>query len=279
MSYPQEEKVPLIVVFDLDGTLVGRVHLFAAYWYSMKAMGLPVPPGFKTVVVSALRSGLVRPHIKEFMERIVTEYGVVEFFVYTASRKGLSEFLVSCIETVASVRFNRPVFSHEEHTFRGYKSIDKIVPDIQTRLLHKYGHVPDTTIKKNAIVFDDRPHVYDHDHARDEILTETTTATATTIIKCPKYEYFVFFDLLASLPQDALTANHERVAKIIGHVLGIKIRREFIASRKNVEMAWALLSQTLKSLWHEGEDRHRASTDFWMTFDTASLRRLLPPMS
>jgi hypothetical protein len=149
---PQQPPAPLVILMDIDGTMVGRVGCLicevelhkslaaaasvAASAASAAASGTPsasagrvrgmhpVPAmsaaaskALRDSVVARLRYGIVRPYLDQFCRALTKARQdgktPVELFVYTASDATWAAFLVPCIEAALGTRFNRPIFTRD----------------------------------------------------------------------------------------------------------------------------------------------------------------------
>ena len=123
---------PRVLLVDLDGTLVGRVHaLLCEYDLTRQAWsGLAddkaAARALRTAITSRLRYGVIRPHVEAFFKgaaalnrRLLAANGgagetePLEAFIYTASTSEWASYLIPCIESALGVKFNRPLFTRE----------------------------------------------------------------------------------------------------------------------------------------------------------------------
>ena len=125
--------LPLVMLLDMDGTLVGKVGSVLCEYDLHRTLGAAAAPasaaasarpktasvasptvhkGLRDAIVARLRYGIIRPHVLEFC-RGATAIPGVELYVYTASEAWWAAFFVPCIEAALGVRFNRPIFSRD----------------------------------------------------------------------------------------------------------------------------------------------------------------------
>ena len=184
---------PLIVVFDLDGTLIGPSNFVTSTWMLVHQVDVVnIDDNLrrcKELVVGSLRSKLARPHIAEFIKALNNKFQYVELFIYTSAGAEWTAFAIGCVEEAFGVSFNRPLFTREQHTLYGIKHLTNIIPDIQETLKDKYGFLPSSVIHDTIIVFEDHPEVYTD--ARDFM----------RIYKCPSYGNFDHIDILGVFPE------------------------------------------------------------------------------
>jgi hypothetical protein len=119
-------RLPLVLLLDLDGTLIGRVNLLiceydlhreAARAEGASAAGAAAAAGraLRESFAARLRHGILRPGVRRFVRKLEQLRGdagatPVELFLYTASDDAWARFLVPCVEAAIGARFNRPLF-------------------------------------------------------------------------------------------------------------------------------------------------------------------------
>lgn len=186
---------PLIVIVDLDGTLIGDI--------TPQIMTFDLAKNFKLAgykfhhdlsdLRSKLKAGLVRPFFDTFMKSL-SQYLPVEFFIYTASEKSWAELVIKNIEAIYKIKFNRPIFARQYCVFsekdREYKkSLGAIRPFILKFLKKKYG-VPFTKQDlHNRVIVIDNTNVY---HQNDQ----------KNLLLCPTYNYRVSENIAANVKHD-----------------------------------------------------------------------------
>lgn len=256
---------PLVIVFDLDGTLIGLVNLLVSGWLSVKdSNNNMTTPEFQQALTQILKEDQVaRPYIKDFMERLKAEFGNVEFFVYTASKKQWAEHIVFCLEKAFDIKFRRPIFNNEEHTYWGYKLIKKILPDIQTDLITKYGVLSQNSIRERLVVFDDCPHVYDD------------VSDMKKIIRCPSYKTFGVVDIVEHVPKETLkVSGYKSIAKNLTTTMNVKFEQKELETYKEFDKKWRLLYRVIKENVEKHEEEPE-SRNYWKDFDLSHIHIIL----
>jgi hypothetical protein len=185
-------KYPFILIFDIDNTLIGDVRLLnedaqlLEYIYNIckKEMKRDCKLIENINMQKELKSGLLRPYIKEFIQFCDNKFKNVEIFFYTGSSyKWTNTSLGSNIEKVLNRKINRPFFTRENMigTSKGLeKSLANIFPliikTLESRypIMHKEKEV-DYIIRNRTIFIDD-------------IKNNTYTYENRQFI-CPKYNY------------------------------------------------------------------------------------------
>jgi hypothetical protein len=185
-------KYPFILIFDIDNTLIGDVRLLnedaqlLEYIYNICKKEMKRDCKFieNINMQKELKSGLLRPYIKEFIQFCDNKFKNVEIFFYTGSSyKWTNTSLGSNIEKVLNRNINRPFFTRENMigTSKGVeKSLANIFPliikTLESRypIMHKEKEV-DYIIRNRTIFIDD-------------IKNNTYTYENRQLI-CPKYNY------------------------------------------------------------------------------------------
>jgi hypothetical protein len=197
---------PLILTVDLDGTLVGDVsHLVAEY----ELVDAVVKRGGKlrfdkARLVKQLRDGLLRPHVASFMHYIRDNLpSRVELFVYTAGSKRWADMMVSAIEKVVGVTFNRPVLSRDQCVIVDnclQKSLLRVSHIIYSRLQRKYGLMSPRQVADRTILIDNTPGILLSDKG---------------LVHCPTYRFTAFHDVFAAVTRDVFLAYPAEVHSVL----------------------------------------------------------------
>ena len=197
--------IPIIVLLDIDGTVVGDVSSQVAEWEILKCVAPKKIPLFKKHLIHALKRGLVRPYCADFLTGIKSKTEHVEFFFYTASEDQWAKVLVPCIEAAAGITVNRPILSRRHCLFRDgtiYKSFKQILPAVMPTLRKKYQG-DDLTSKRlleNMMLIDN-----------NKVLHENKSQ----LILCPTYDATVTTDMIKQIDEEILEAN----LQIVGNIL------------------------------------------------------------
>ena len=144
MALPQSQSHPLVVVLDLDGTIIGDIKpQIVSYEISsdIKAAGGTLTYKFKDLPVK-LNAGIIRPFFADFIKKLKARVPNIEFFIYTASEKQWAQYIIKQVETACKIKFNRPLFTRENCVIVNNecrKSIKTIRPAIFKALKKKYG--------------------------------------------------------------------------------------------------------------------------------------------
>lgn len=126
---------PIVVLLDLDGTVVGEVEGLVHERELLSHLGLPAS---SALLQDDLSSGkIVRPGFAQFVRDAKAAHPNIEFFVYTASSPEWAHVLVPHIEAACGVRLNRPILTRTECLFhrdtmqcrKSLRHIDHLVTD------------------------------------------------------------------------------------------------------------------------------------------------------
>ena len=206
---------PLVVLLDLDGTLVGRVDAVLCEHQLLKSMALLSGPGrpssasaagsvpervLRDAIVSRLRYGIIRPNVLKFCKEVGPN---VELFVYTASETSWANFFVPCVEAALGVRFNRPIFTRDQCARDMRKSIDRLLPQIARSLRRKHPSATPASLRDRVLLVDNTPNVM------------AAPVEASRVVVCPTYAYSYSYDVLRHVPVDMLHTGFARIAPML----------------------------------------------------------------
>lgn len=165
-------KLPVIVIFDVDGTLIGDVQPLLTFWLSIKDIL------HFDVVQEKIKGHLpafIRPGLPQLMNAIKKKYQHAEFFIYSAGREEWLDVIIPCIEDILGVSFNRPLFGRGSCII-GYKMIECVAMNLLRIIKSKYiGNYSLDNIRDMVVIFDDNPAVYDD------------TRDFARVIRCPTF--------------------------------------------------------------------------------------------
>lgn len=111
---------PLNLVLDIDGTLIADISLFTVSYNIIKDIprNTKLMNRLKSAIVAALKNGLMRPHLPQFIRYAKRSYDI-KFFIYTASTYDWAHFLIPCIEKALGITFERPLYTRDDCTTNG----------------------------------------------------------------------------------------------------------------------------------------------------------------
>lgn len=217
---------PLIVVIDLDGTIIGDITPQIMTFDLVKNFKLA---GYKFThdiadLRSKLKSGLVRPYFETFITSISKSIPV-EFFIYTASEKTWAELVIKNIEASYNIKFNRPIFARQYCMYsekdREYKkSVSLIRPSIIKFLKKKY-HISFTKhdLQKNIMIIDNT-NVY---HSNDQ----------TNLLLCPTYNYRVPENVIKYIKEEQYKKHYMLINNTLNRYLPLSHSSNYITFQKD----------------------------------------------
>ncbi len=195
--------VPLVLVLDLDGTIVGDVSPQVCEYELLEAASAPAATMklFKADLQSQLtETALLRPRFRTFA-RTMTKHGA-ELFVYTASDTKWANVIVPAVEAATGVQFNRPLFTRKQcRTEDGVlrKPVKAMLQSIFGALRRKKAggrgpllHAADLA---GRVVFIDNS---------DVMLQDAPGARQVPLLRCPTYAFRRAYDVLRLMPPRAL---------------------------------------------------------------------------
>jgi hypothetical protein len=197
--------LPLVVLLDLDGTLVGSVtSILCEHMLLLKTLDRPLVPdrAWKESVASRLRYGIIRPHVLKFCREIGPG---VELFVYTASEQSWASAIIPCVESALGVRFNRPLFTRAQCTPAPdlKKSFGRVLPSVLRSLKKKWPAATLANMRDRVVLVDNTPTVMES-HADSE-----------RMIVCPTYVYNYMYDVLRLVPVDVLHSSFSKLIPVL----------------------------------------------------------------
>ena len=200
---------PIVVILDLDGTIIGDISPQITSFElakSMKSSGAKYSQDTSDFKAK-LKVGLVRPFFDTFIKSLSANHIPVEFFIYTASEKSWAEYVVKNIESTFNIKFNRPVFTRQYCFFdakdREYKkSLSLVRSTLLKALRKKYSvHFTKQDISKNLLIIDNN-NVY---HPNDQ----------KHLLLCPTYNYRVPENVVIGMKQDTYKTYYQVIHSVL----------------------------------------------------------------
>jgi hydroxymethylpyrimidine pyrophosphatase-like HAD family hydrolase len=198
--------VPLVILLDIDGTLIGDISPQVIMYELKKRLKLPYNA---KNLHEQLNSGIIRPHFKSFFNDL-KDYGV-EFFIYTASEKKWAEHIVKQIEATSGVKFNRPLFTRNNcQLVNGEykKSIAHVLPSVVKCLKKKYNNLTVASLR-NMVMAIDNNNVYSSVDRKNLVLCDTYPYSSPENI--PLYINRSLFDKHSSVIMNLLSSYYPSI--------------------------------------------------------------------
>jgi len=175
--------LPLVIVLDIDGTLIGDIRpqlslyeIDAAITTKNKKHHLVTS---KSLQYSLKYEGIVRPYAIKFIKSMKQHYPQSQFFIYTASEKKWANFLITQLEKAHKVKFHRPLFTRDNCTFvnnEHMKFVSSISPTILKSLKRQYPRLSMRDLDNRMLVIDNNMSIFGpNDQSK--------------VIMCPTYDY------------------------------------------------------------------------------------------
>lgn len=196
-------KLPFILLLDIDQTIVGNVNQVADEYDILEdiyknciATTKEFPNSCNNVrgrafdIQEELKNGLLRPHIKEFLDFCKKKFKTLEVFFYTNSQYTWArEGIAPQIEKAIGMKVNRPIFT-KTYSLGYTKTLANIAPDIHKRLVKKYPAIENSDIFLKVLnerfVFIDDIKDNLHDYKERQIV-------------CPEYNFKPEYDIYEKL--------------------------------------------------------------------------------
>lgn len=197
--------IDLLLIIDIDGTLVGNVLHQLLEWKVLKTFNKYKKQIYLDNLKEDLRGGLMRPHFIDTIQSLQRDFKSVEMFIYTGSSRDWAHVLIEGIEKTYDIRFNRPLFTQLHTQGPNQKSIAHILPKIKKSLKSE-------NFNKYQIFMIDNNYVLNvHEAPR-------------FLIKCPTYNQIQIIDVLRTIPEQyvkryykdliIVLSNYKRIPKI-----------------------------------------------------------------
>jgi hypothetical protein len=174
---------PLVVLLDVDGTLVGDVTPQVEEYYAAGTSS-EGRAAARMLLADALMRGLLRPHTADFL-RFLRRSGM-EVFVYTSAERSWALHVVDAIERVTGFTFNRPVFSRREclqsRSGDFHKSLRHTAPRVSRALLRDHPGLRSRDLRNRMLLIDNTPGILLHSEKRGMVLVPTYSARVSTSI-------------------------------------------------------------------------------------------------
>lgn len=212
--------LPLIIVIDLDGTIIGDISPQITTYEIMKEVkrnGGNISYKGKDFP-DKLKAGIIRPHFQSFINTLNSKVTNIEFYVYTASEKTWANHMIKNIEKTLNIKINRPIFTRTNCFFfqnEYKKSLKNIKKPIFNSLKKKYIHLKNENDLNNRILVIDNMDVYQTNEKHKHIL-------------CDTYDYKYPENIGGILTVDEYNKNWQVISKILNKHYGLEITDDYI---------------------------------------------------
>jgi hypothetical protein len=245
--------LPLIVLIDLDHTIIGDAALQFCRYELCKATGTKHDI---SNLMFDLQNGLLRPHFESFIKLLKTKYQYSEVYVYTAADKNWANFLVNAVEKYTNIKFNRPIFTREyciNDNGLLKKQIGKLAPTIYRKIKQKYNLSHISQIKKQFVMIDN-----------NMVMTESDMHR---FVKCPSYEYIVPCDVLSGIPSKRIKEHLEVIIKCTARYMGSQGLLPSNDPHKFLIAYYTKLADIYKSTGALHIKNMKEADKFWLTIE------------
>lgn len=201
------EQKPLIIVFDIDGTIIGDITqqlLLYELHLTLKNANNKLNLMNLKKFQDKLTEGILRPYFIKFIKRLKEHYNNVEFFIYTASERKWATFLITNIEKILGIKFNRPLFTRDNCILQNndYKKSFTPLRKCIIRTLKKKYSMSNSDIDNRILIIDNRIDIYDKNDKQHLIL-------------CPTYNYISLENIPSFISEKEFKAYNVLIYKIL----------------------------------------------------------------
>ena len=279
-------RLPIVMLLDLDGTLIGKVSTMIAE-FDLHKQTIMASGGTEAAAHSAsartlresfkvrLLNGLLRPGIRRFLRKVEdmhadTRTAPVELFIYTASDDKWAKIIMSCVEAAAGFSFNRPLF------FRS--NCIKVdgptgIPELRKSIVHLLPKLYKSLRTRYPLLLSQR------DLASRVVLVDNTPGIMAVpeenarLVVCPTYNYVQMYDVLAKLDATTMLSRAALVAAILSRHGMVASFTPQMSAIQIIASYYLWLSRNLASSNADNEITMRRDT-FW-----TSMRELIPAIA
>lgn len=230
--------LPLIIIIDLDGTIIGDISpQIVSHELGKNLKGYPGKYNFDIKQFrNNLASGLIRPHFETFLKSLQAHYKNVEFFIYTASEKKWAEFVIKNIEATIGFKFNRPLFTRKECVMQDKdyrKGLCIVRKSIIASLKKKYGITYDKKDIMNNVLLIDNNNVYQGTDSKNLLL-------------CPSYNYKIPENIPGYISQDVFLRGARVIHSIIKRYIPYDYTEDYLTFQRNFYTLYLQHLQTVQ---------------------------------
>jgi len=200
----KSSKLPYVIFFDIDGTLIGDIAAQVCEWSLLKTYDSGKLSQFKKNLIVQLSHGLLRPNLSNYIDFLKMRHDRSELYIYTASDPKWAAFLIPCIEAVSGVKFNRPIFARNHCLIVNQeikKSLAKVLPKVLVKLKREYESISLSDLKHQSILIDN-----------NHVLLKNESSKC---ILCPSYTYSEMYDSTRLISEDILHNNFVEISMVL----------------------------------------------------------------
>ena len=151
---------------------------------------------FKKNICTQLAAGLLRPGFATFLDFLKARHEC-EFFIYTASETKWANFIVSCIETVTSIKFSRPLFTRTHCIVDGQENYRKSLKKVLPIAMRKLNIDPKENMHGKFLFIDNNRVIPRNEESR--------------LVLCSTYMYTDPTDIIKLLTEESLQNNQDAI--------------------------------------------------------------------
>lgn len=243
---------PLIVLFDIDGTLVGDVTPQVLEYDLILNNDKSKMKLFKESLKFHLQLGLLRPGLANFIDILKNNNKThgVELYIYTAGEMKWVNVLMPIIEDIIGIKFNRPFFTRTSCVTKDglfYKQIANVLPQISQKLKKNYSFSQQELFRKTVLI------------DNTEVLMNSEKYS---LIFVPTYNFSLYYDVLRYIEESIIKKN----CLEISHVLSLQgLLPEGSSTSNFVSLKYAIYSHASSLM---KKNRKLSNDTFWNLLGT-----------
>lgn len=211
--------LPLIVILDLDGTIIGNVIpqlILSDFCNDLKKHNIPNSYKHKNFH-NVLMNGLIRPYFVECIKKLKERISNIEFYIYTASEKDWGTYVIQQIEKATKIKFNKPIFTRNDCITRDgdiCKSLHHVAPVIFKFLKKTYPQLTLQSIFSQIVVIDNN-HVYPDIKEKNKVLL------------CPTYDFYYVESVPLYITLDEFNKHSKSITELCEKHYNINIYQNY----------------------------------------------------
>jgi hypothetical protein len=230
--------IPLVVVLDLDGTIIGDITPQIVSWEICNDIKSSGGGNFYKPkdLYAKLQGGIIRPYFAEFIKSLKKNIPNIEFFIFTASEKKWAMNIIGYIEKACNIKFNRPLFTRQHCLLvdsEYKKCIKKISPTIMRSLKKKYN-LNDVSQLNDQILIVENNDVYQANQRKYNVF-------------CKTYDFKYPENIGAMFDQNEYKKHWQIINKYTSKYCGFASTSDFFKFQKNFYSYYILTVNQVES--------------------------------
>jgi|TARA_B110000259_G_scaffold188265_2_gene246057 hypothetical protein len=201
MSKVNYKSTPLVLLLDLDNTIIGDISPQIKEYYLIKDINKKLTKINKNrikyntgLLNEELEKYIIRPKFSKFL-RNINKYDNIELFIYTASEKNWANYIIKQIQKVVDYKFNVPIFTRDDLVLNEKGNYKKSINHIKPLIIKSLK-------KKKKYDLDNINYIALIDNLKNILIEKEK------LIKCPEFDYRHQINYLRMIPENILKKQY-----------------------------------------------------------------------